>query len=79
MLQKLKFIILIFSLILFNNTNLFASNIKNQINYAKSNISQFMIKEWGKTVEFQKKKFNELKTQTKSQKRETNKIFNHCR
>ena len=69
MLQKLKFIILIFSLILLNNTNLFASNIKNQINFAKSNVSQFIIKEWKKTVEFQKKKFNELKTQTKNPKK----------
>ena len=79
MLQKLKYIILIFSLILFSNSKLFASNFKKQINFAKSNVSQFMVKEWEKTVEFQKKKFNELKTQTKSQKRETNKIFNHCR
>ena len=79
MLQKLKSIILIFSLILFNNTNLFASDIKNQINFAKSNVSQFMVKEWDKTVEFQKKKINEMKIQTENQKRDINKILNYFR
>ena len=77
--QKLKYIILIFSLILFNNTKLFASNFKSQINFAKSNVSQFMVKEWDKTVEFQKKKFNEMKIRTENQKREINKFFNYFR
>ena len=79
MLQKLKYLILIFSLILFNNTNLFALDIKNQINFAKSNVSQFMVKEWDKTVEFQKKKINEMKIQTENQKRDINKILNYFR
>ena len=77
--QKLKYIVLIFSLILFNNTNLFASNVKNQLNFAKLNVSQFMVKEWDKTVEFQKKKINEMKIQTENQKRDINKILNYFR
>ena len=77
--QKLKYIVLIFSLILFNNTKLFASNFKSQINFAKSNVSKFIIKEWDKTVEFHKIKFNEMKIQTESHKRDINKIFNYFR
>lgn len=75
--QKLKFIILIFSLILFNNANLFASNLKSQMNFAKLNVSKFMVKEWDKTVEFQKIKYNEMKIQAESHKKGINKIFNY--
>ena len=79
MLQKLKYIILIFSLILFNNSKLFASNLKSQINFAKSNVSKFMVNEWDKTVKFQKIKFNEMKIQTENYKRDINKILKYFR
>ena len=79
MLQKLKYIILIFSLILFNNSKLFASNLKSQINFSKSNVSKFMVNEWDKTVKFQKIKFNEMKIQTENHKRDINKILKYFR
>ncbi len=79
MLQKLKYIILIFSLILFSNSKLFASNFKKQINFAKSNVSKFMVNEWDKTIKFQKIKFNEMKIQTENHKRDINKILNYFR
>ena len=49
------------------------------MNFAKLNVSKFMVKEWDKTVEFQKIKYNEMKIQAESHKRGINKIFNYFR
>ena len=66
-------------MILFNNSKLFASNLKSQINFVKSNVSKFMVNEWDKTVKFQKIKFNEMKIQTENYKRDINKILKYFR
>jgi len=67
---KLKNLILIIFLILFNNASLFASDNKIQLNNVKTNVSKWMIKEWNKTVEFQKEGINKMKSQTNNNKKE---------
>ena len=76
MLQKLRNIILVIFLILFNNTNLFATNNKVQLNNVKYHVSNWMSEEWNKTVEFQKNGFNEMKIKSENTKKEINKFFN---
>lgn len=76
---KLKNLILIIFLILFNNASLFASDNKIQLDNVKSNVSKWMIKEWNKTVEFQKEGFNKMKSQTNNNKKEIKKIFNYIK
>ena len=74
---KLKNLILIIFLILFNNASLFASDNKIQLDNVKSNVSKWMIKEWNKTVEFQKEGINKMKSQTNNNKKEIKKILNY--
>ena len=74
---KLKNLILIIFLILFNNASLFASDNKIQLNNVKTNVSKWMIKEWNKTVEFQKEGINKMKSQTNNNKKEIKKILNY--
>ena len=74
---KLKNLILIIFLILFNNVSLFASNNKIQLDNVKTNVSKWMIKEWNKTVEFQKEGINKMKSQTNNNKKEIKKILNY--
>ena len=74
---KLKNLILIIFLILFNNTSLFAFNNKTQLDNVKNNVSKWMIKEWNKTVEFQKEGINKMKSQTNNNKKEIKKILNY--
>ena len=74
---KLKNLILIIFLILFNNASLFASDNKIQLNNVKTNVSKWMIKEWNKTVEFQKEEFNKMKSQINNNKKEIKKILNY--
>ena len=76
---KLKNLILIIFLILFNNVSLFASNNKIQLDNVKTNVSKWMIKEWNKTVEFQKEEFNKMKTQINNNKKEIKKILNYIK
>ena len=76
---KLKNLILIIFLILFNNVSLFASNNKIQLDNVKTNVSKWMIKEWNKTVEFQKEEFNKMKSQLNNDKKEIKKIFNYIK
>ena len=76
---KLKNLILIIFLILFNNTSLFAFNNKTQLDNVKTNVSKWMIKEWNKTVEFQKEEFNKMKSQLNNDKKEIKKIFNYIK
>jgi hypothetical protein len=76
---KLRNIILIILLVLFNNASLFASNNKIQLDNVKTNVSKWMIKEWNKTVEFQKEGFNKMKSQTKNKKKEIKKILNYIK
>tara|TARA_B100000963_G_scaffold330608_1_gene320796 strand:+ start:206 stop:445 length:240 start_codon:yes stop_codon:yes gene_type:complete len=76
---KLKNLILIIFLILFNNASLFASDNKIQLNNVKTNVSKWMIKEWNKTVEFQKEEFNKMKSQLNNDKKEIKKIFNYIK
>ena len=74
---KLKNLILIIFLILFNSTSLFAFNNKTQLDNVKTNVSKWMIKEWNKTVEFQKEGINKMKSQTNNNKKEIKKILNY--
>ena len=73
---KLKNLILIIFLILFNNASLFASDNKIQLDNVKSNVSKWMIKEWNKTVEYQKDGFNQMKIQTENTKKGISKLLN---
>ena len=74
---KLKNLILIIFLILFNNASLFASDNKIQLDNVKSNVSKWMLKEWNKTVEFQKEGINKMRSQTNNNKKEIKKILNY--
>ena len=74
---RLRNILLIIFLVLFNNASLLASNNLNQFYYVKANLSNWVIKEWNKTVEFQKEGFYQMKSQAENKKKEINKIFNH--
>ena len=78
MLQNLRITTLIIYLILFNYTSLFASNEIQLIN-VKHHISNWVSIEWDKTLEFQKKEFNEMKIKSKNSKKEISKFFNFFR
>ena len=81
--QKHRNIILIIFLVLFCNTSLFAANNKIQLNNVKTNvynvknnISEWIVGEWNKTVEYQKDGFNQMKIQTENTKKGINKLLN---
>ena len=61
---KLKKIVLILFLVLFNNTVLLASSDNSHFDIMKNRVSKWLVNEWNKTVEFQKKEFNKIKILT---------------
>ena len=66
---KLKKTILILFLVLFNNTLLFASSDNSHFDIMKNKVSKWLVNEWNKTVEFQKKEFSKIKNLTNNIKK----------
>ena len=66
---KLKKIVLILFLVLFNNTVLLASSDNSHFDIMKNRVSKWLVNEWNKTVEFQKKEFNKIKILTNNIKK----------
>ena len=77
--QKLKSILLIISLILFNNNSLLAANDKNHLNHFRINVSKWIVNEWNKTIEYQKNEFIQIKSQTENTKNKIYKILTNSK
>lgn len=74
---KLKSTLLIILFTLLNNNTLLAANDKNQLNYIRNCVTEWISDEWRKTVEYQKNGFIEIKSQTENTKKKMYKIFTH--